>query len=695
MRLLKFITLFLCLLASSCSNEPHEQIHIHNFELKHNYNEHFYWCSICGEIFDKEEHTFSIFSYESSNCSHAGYIGYECDFCGYEKVESLSIDPNIHDLSNRYEYDQHQHWKECKDCHIRLEFENHSFVVEHFNPTYEESGYDLFKCSKCNYSYMDNFIGPLVHNFSTMWSFDETSHWHQCCDIGYEDLRTDIYSHNFYERCIKEPSFEEEGIMAYECECGFNYQTTLAKIPHNYSDSFSYNSDGHFHPCIDKGYEHLFIDYNSHTFTIKYVDNPNCTECGHAYYECGICGYVSEVFEIKPLGHDLEIAAYNDILHYQRCKRCNYIENKVEHDYECIDSGGSNGTYNFTCKDCGHSFVESKSIFSGCYIYKDGFAWINKRLKSTQATTIVIPNYIDSYPVQFADVTNKTDTDGENEFFYLNHQIKELYLSQFTTNLCSKFAAKLTNLEYVYIPNSVQSIDSLAFYNCNSLKSLKVSSNVKNFEFARGFPEITVTVLSLNDFMSSHKDVGTFFRLVDQENNLIENLEIYSDSVQICEKAFLNCHTIKRIKFNTNYDQFYLNLGDGAFSGCASLEDVDFSTTEKKVYIGKNVFSRCTSLKEITLPSNVVSIDTSAFFNCSSLETAKIYGLSSLKDGTFSNCVSLSAVYLPLTLIEILDEPFYNCDSLTDIYYEGTKDEWCLIYGYSKIKATVHFNSNY
>lgn len=46
---------------------------------------------------------------------------------------------------------------------------------------------------------------------------------------------------------------------------------------------------------------------------------------------------------------------------------------------------------------------------------------------------------------------------------------------------------------------------------------------------------------------------------------------------------------------------------------------------------------------------------------------------------TFAECISLKSIYLPKNLTFIANAVFNNCSSLTDVYYEGTTDEWSSI----------------
>ena len=93
--------------------------------------------------------------------------------------------------------------------------------------------------------------------------------------------------------------------------------------------------------------------------------------------------------------------------------------------------------------------------------------------------------------------------------------------------------------------------------------------------------------------------------------------------------------------------------------------------------IGKEAFSNCTGLTEITIPDSVTSIGGRAFSGCTSLTEITIPdGVTSIESGTFSGCTSLTEITLPDSVTDIEGQyydgysyygAFSRCTSLTEI----------------------------
>ena len=62
-------------------------------------------------------------------------------------------------------------------------------------------------------------------------------------------------------------------------------------------------------------------------------------------------------------------------------------------------------------------------------------------------------------------------------------------------------------------------------------------------------------------------------------------------------------------------------VGDGCFSGCLKLKDVQLS--ESMTGIGFNLFKDCRSLTQITLPERISWVRSNAFANCIALKSIK------------------------------------------------------------------------
>ena len=83
--------------------------------------------------------------------------------------------------------------------------------------------------------------------------------------------------------------------------------------------------------------------------------------------------------------------------------------------------------------------------------------------------------------------------------------------------------------------------------------------------------------------------------------------------------------------------------------------------------IGQNMFASCHSLKKITLPHSITSIELAAFSNCSELEEIiKFENITKIRSGAFNNCSKLKEFKLP-KLQELEASTFEGCESLISL----------------------------
>ena len=94
-------------------------------------------------------------------------------------------------------------------------------------------------------------------------------------------------------------------------------------------------------------------------------------------------------------------------------------------------------------------------------------------------------------------------------------------------------------------------------------------------------------------------------------------------------------------------------------------QEVYYSEYDK---IGKNAFSCCNSLKNLTLPKDITSIEQSAFFGCTGLMSITIPSyVTSISKYAFDGCSSLTSIELPNSLTTIEESAFRECTSLTSV----------------------------
>lgn len=138
----------------------------------------------------------------------------------------------------------------------------------------------------------------------------------------------------------------------------------------------------------------------------------------------------------------------------------------------------------------------------------------------------------------------------------------------------------------------------------------------------------------------------------------------YGDSYTINgirANAFENNDTIKEVVIPASVK----TIEGSAFYNCTALESVKILGA---VTIADSAFNSCTSLKEVSLPDTLETIGDNAFRACAALETLELpEGITVIGDKTFRECAALKTINLPTTLNSLGYNVFQDCAKLEKI----------------------------
>lgn len=125
------------------------------------------------------------------------------------------------------------------------------------------------------------------------------------------------------------------------------------------------------------------------------------------------------------------------------------------------------------------------------------------------------------------------------------------------------------------------------------------------------------------------------------------DLTLPYEVVTIPKNAFKDNNKLRSFSVKQRID----TVGSSAFMGCVNLTSVDLSTwvTHNSALnsIPDNCFNGCSSLRDIAIPSEIISIGASAFNNCTKLDSVVLQNsISNIGKNAFSNCYSLRYLYI-------------------------------------------------
>lgn len=136
---------------------------------------------------------------------------------------------------------------------------------------------------------------------------------------------------------------------------------------------------------------------------------------------------------------------------------------------------------------------------------------------------------------------------------------------------------------------------------------------------------------------------------------------IYTHNDEIGEYMFASCHSLKKITLPYSITSIEL----AAFYECSELEEIIKFDNITKIRSG--AFQNCSKLKEFKLPK-LQELESSTFEGCKSLISLEIpEGITTLPKAFAQGCSSLKNVVLPKTLKTIENRALCKCESLTSL----------------------------
>ena len=144
---------------------------------------------------------------------------------------------------------------------------------------------------------------------------------------------------------------------------------------------------------------------------------------------------------------------------------------------------------------------------------------------------------------------------------------------------------------------------------------------------------------------------------------------IYTHNDEIGEYMFASCHSLKKITLPYSITSIEL----AAFYECSELEEIIKFDNITKIRSG--AFQNCSKLKEFKLPK-LQELESSTFEGCKSLISLEIpEGITTLPKAFAQGCSSLKNVVLPKTLTTIENRALCKCESRTSLEIpEGITD---------------------
>ena len=210
------------------------------------------------------------------------------------------------------------------------------------------------------------------------------------------------------------------------------------------------------------------------------------------------------------------------------------------------------------------------------------------------------------------------------------------------------------SLNHFVLPEGVTRIEDGTFQGCRSLSDFSGIDHVTSIG-DNAFASTAITELTVPSAIRT-LPLGCFGGCEQLETVDLNHVTVLEGEV------FSGCSSLKNIK---NLEKVK-KIGDGAFGNCSSL--TEFTFPEKVKTAPFAVLTNCTSLQSLNL-NNVKRIELLAFSNCKNLKTITHNGLiTSVGEGAFQNCPKIKEFWLPYGTETIAINAFSGCTKLKKIY---------------------------
>ena len=421
--------------------------------------------------------------------------GYKMD--GTELTYDVTLESHCHNYSTEWSQDATNHWHECTICGAKKDEHEHVSGA----PATENTPQT---CTECGYE-----IAPAKgHSYSSEWSKDDNSHWHECTNPGCPDKTGSVKekaAHTFDGGKVTTPATKTtKGVKTYTCTvCGM---TKTESIPVTGDSAGSGTGDkgntsgtgetegndtDTLKPAVGASvkdesgkadYKVTSADKTNPTLeytapvsnTAKTVSVPASITAGGVTYK--VTAIADNAFKNNKNLTNIKIGSNVTTIGknaFYGCKKLQKVT--IGNAVTTIGASAFSGFTNLTTVTLGKNVKTiGASAFSGCK-------------KLTKIT-----------------LGNSVATIGASAFSGCS-KLKTVTLGKNVTTIGDKAFYKCTSLVKITIPAKVSKIGKQAFYGCKKLKTITIkttkltSKKVGKNAFGSNAKKVTVTLPKLSN----------------------------------------------------------------------------------------------------------------------------------------------------------------------------------------------------
>lgn len=248
----------------------------------------------------------------------------------------------------------------------------------------------------------------------------------------------------------------------------------------------------------------------------------------------------------------------------------------------------------------------------------------------------------------------------------LQMKIRKIH-SPFNNRWTGASNANATNLTSIIFPDTLEVIGEFAFWNCTNLTYISSFPSTIQ-EINRGAFENTA--LNCDVYISEGNctlSYGAFANTKISSADLT-GVTVIENPKNGFNGVFENCKELTSVKLNSALP----DIPDNGFKNCSKLNSVVPLLPNSVTNVGENAFYKTMLQGDLVVPSGCM-IEQGAFAATllTSVDLGKggnVIGSTTLTSaGAFENCDKLTKIILPSELVTIGNSTFYNCTNLVSI----------------------------
>lgn len=224
-------------------------------------------------------------------------------------------------------------------------------------------------------------------------------------------------------------------------------------------------------------------------------------------------------------------------------------------------------------------------------------------------------------------------------FSFINSTIPKITIEGNFDTIPAGMFYNCKQLTEINLPSSISIIGSYAFSGTAGLTKVVIAEGGKysvvdnqiissdgTIVYAFGKEEVTELKVNNNVAVGAFEDNNAIRKVTINKDSTIDDAAFHASSVTNVvfkgklngKQIFSNCKNLEEVTIEGTTK----NIPEATFSGCSNLKTV--TIRESIETVGRSAFAYCEKLQEITLPTSVKYIEEDAFRGCTSLNKINI-----------------------------------------------------------------------